>query len=181
MIQSPENYILCELEKRYQDEYKGLFIDTTWTPEEYATLEGTVISAPRRVESDGYRKITGTVQNGDKIFFSYSTIFEYIAQPEEDTPIYKNLVLYKGKEYWKVEMGEVFCIIRGDDFEMVTENILLEPLGDNTGRVAGKPNINLSCNVRDIVCFEPQYVQKYNIKGKEHYILPSRRIIAKWT
>lgn len=178
MLQAAQNYILCEIEKKFQDENGGLFIDTTWTPEEYSTLEGIVVSPPVRTESDRLRKITGTVNKGDKIFFSYSIIFEKLLQLEEDTPVYKNLVLYEGKEYWKVDMRDVFCVL-GDKIRMVTENVLIEPIDDESGTVIGMPEINLSCNVRDVVCFEPRFVQRYNILGKEHYILPSRRIIAK--
>lgn len=178
MIKAAQNYILCEIEKKFQDQNGGLFIDTTWQPEEYSTLEGIVVSAPVRIVSDRHRKVTGEVKEGDKIFFSYSVIFEKLLQPDEDTPVYKNLVLYEGKEYWKVDMGEVFCVI-SDEIKMVTENVLIEPIDDESGTVIGMPNINLSCNVRDVVCFEPKYVQRYNILGKEHYILPSRRIIAK--
>lgn len=178
MLQAAKNYILCEIKKKFQDENGGLFIDTTWTPEEYSTLEGIVISPPVRTEGDFHRKITGEVEKGDKIFFSYSVIFEKSLQPEDDTPVYKNLVLFEGKEYWKVDMGEVFCVM-GDKVRMVTENLLIEPIDDESGTVIGMPEINLSCNVRDVVCFEPRFVQRYNILGKEHYILPSRRIIAK--
>ena len=199
MIQAPQNYILAEIEKKFQDKEGNLFIDTTWHPEEFTTLEGTVVSAPVRTESDNYRKLTGSVKNGDKIFFSYGVIFDYKLQPDEDTPVYKNLVMYKGKEYWKVEIGEVFCKVNPDgSLEMVTDNILLEPViknksrtglegfeiieqpEENTGIVKAMPsNINLSCNVRDVVCFEPRFVQKYNIFGKEHFIIPSRRVLAK--
>jgi co-chaperonin GroES (HSP10) len=178
MIQAAENYILVEIEKKFQDRDGGLFIDTTWAPEEYAMLEGTVIMPPVRVKSDLYRKITGTVNKGDKIFFSYSIIFEYKKQPDEDTPVYKNLIIYEGKEYWKVAMGEVFCVV-GEELRMVTENVLLEPINEETGIIKAMPNINLSCNVRDVVCFEPRFVQKYNIFGKEHYIIPGRRVLAK--
>lgn len=178
MLQAPENYVLVEIEKKFQDDNGGIFIDTTWTPEEYTTLEGIVVMPPVRVKDDLYRKITGTVKKGDKIFFSYGIIFAYKTQPDEDTPVYKNLIIYEGKEYWKVEMGEIFCI-QGEDLRMVTENILIDPIDEETGIVKAMPNINLSCNVRDVVCFEPRFVQKYNILGKEHYIIPSRRVLAK--
>lgn len=176
MIQASENYILVEIEKKYQDENGGILIDTTWTPEEYTTLEGTVVMPPVRVKSDRYRKIIGTVEKGDKIFFSYGVIFAYKTQPDDDTPVYKNLIVYEGKQYWKVDMGEVFCV-NGE--RMVTENFLIEPIDEETGIIKAMPNVNLSCNVRDVVCFEPQFVQKYNIFGKEHYIIPSRRVLAK--
>jgi co-chaperonin GroES (HSP10) len=175
MLQAAENYVLVEIEKKFQDNAGGIFIDTTWTPEEHTTLEGVVVMPPVRVKSDYYRKITGTVEKGDKIFFSYGVIFAYKTQPDDDTPVYKNLVIYEGKEYWKVDMGEIFCV-NGE--RMVTENLLIEPIDDETGIVKAMPDIKLSCNVRDVVCFEPRFVQKYNIFGKEHYIIPSRRVLA---
>jgi co-chaperonin GroES (HSP10) len=180
MIKSAVNYVLCEIERKFQDQDGKIFIDTTWEPAEFATLEGTVISAPYRTQSDHHRKITGSVKEGDRIFFSYSVIFDYIMQPDEDTPIYRNLVIYEGKEYWRVDMGEIFCTVEADGkLKMVTDNILLEPIDNETGIVKAMPEINLSCNVRDVVCFETKYVQRYNIFGEEHYILPSRRILAK--
>lgn len=181
MIYAAQNYVLTSIEKKFQDQQGNIFIDTTWTPEEYTTLEGIVVSAPVRTKSDSHRKITGTVKHGDNIFFSYSIIFDYASQPDKDTPVYKNLVLYQGNEYWKVDMGEIFCKVNADgSLEMVTENILLEPKTEDTGIIKAMPNnINLSCNVRDEVCFEPRFVQKYNIFGGEHYIIPARRVLAK--
>lgn len=181
MLQASINYVLVEIEKKFQDQQGLIFIDTTWTPEEYATLEGVVVSAPVRTQSDLHRTITGSVKQGDKTFFSYSVIFDYKLQPEDDTPVYKNLIIYEGKEYWKVDMGEIFCTVDKDGkLNMVTDNILLDPIEEDLGRVEAMPdNINLSCNVRDVVCFEPRYVQKYNIFGKEHYVIPSRRVLAK--
>ena len=180
MIRAVENFVLCEIEKKFQDSTGGIFIDTTWEPGEYATLEGVVVMPPIRFKSDLHRKITGEVKKGDKIFFSYSVIFEYSLQPDDDTPIYKNLIIFEGKEYWQVEAGEIFCIEEPDGtLKMVTENVFIEPIDEETGIVKAMPNINVSCNVRDIVCFQPKFVQHYNILGKEHYILPAKRIIAK--
>lgn len=185
MIRMAENYILVEIEKKFQDKQGNIVIDPTWTPEEYATIEGIVINPPIRIKSDAQRSITGNVFKGDKIFFSFATIFDYLAQPGDDTFVYRNLVLYEGKEYWRVHAGEVFCRVDlSGRYEMITDNILIEPGStEETGIVKAMPtNINLSCKPNDLVCFDPRFVQKYNIFNKEHYILPTRRIIAKlWT
>lgn len=177
MLQAAQNYILVEIEKKFQDERGSIIIDTTWEPAEHATLEGTVISVPAKTKSDN-RKITGTVKEGDKIFFSYCVIHDYVSQPEDDTPVYRNLVVFEGKEYWKVDIREAFCKITQEGIEMITDNVLIEPLSEDTGVVKAISK-NLSCNVRDIVCFQPQFVQRYNIFGSEHYIIPARRLLAK--
>lgn len=197
MLQSIQNFILVEIEKRFQDQQGGFFVDTTWTPEEYATLEGTVICPPIFSKSDGHRTVLGKVNKGDRIFFSYAIVYEYDLQPSDASPVYRNLVYFNNKEYWKVDIAEVFCKITPEGkYEMVTDNILLDPVHDETVTVCGleqvkqrnndtgivkavPPNISLSCNMGDVVCFEPRYVQKYNIFGKEHYIIPSRRVLAK--
>jgi hypothetical protein len=179
MLTSPENYILAEIEKKFQDQYGELVIDTTWSPEEYVTLEGIAMSVPRRTFSQRGFEITGKVNKGDRIFFSYAVVYDYEKQEDGDTPVYKNLILYEGREYWKVHAGEIFCTVSSGEIKMVTDNILVVPESENSGRVIGKPNINLSCNMGDVVCFEPKFVQKYNIFGAEHFIIPSRYVIAK--
>ena len=196
MIKSPENYVLVEIEKKFQDENGGILIDPTWHPEEFTTLEGTVASAPASYKSDLVRKILGTVAEGDKIIFSYSVVFEYDLQPEDETPIYKNLLIYEGREYWKVHAGEIFFKITDSGLEMITDNILIEPTPTsdtedyggftvtatsekNTGIVAGMPNVNISCKKGDRVFFEPQFVQEYSFFNKPYYIIPARRLIAK--
>ena len=195
-LQSPINNCLVKIERRYQDQQGCVKIDPTWRPEEFATLEGIVVSAPIKIENDRNRTVLGTVEKGDKIIFSYAVIYAYASQPENDTPIYKNLIIHNGEEFWKVDLGEVFCKV-GNTVEMITDNVLIEPLEvrgtyDSNGllRLAEKcedmgivkalpPNINLSVRVGDTVCFEPRFVQKYNILGQEHYIIPTRRMLAK--
>lgn len=198
-IQSPVNNCLVQIEKRYQDKNGQIKIDTTWRPEEFATLEGIVHSAPTRVENDQHRTVIGSLKKGDKIIFSYSIVYDYESQPDDDTPVYKNLIIYNGEEYWKVDMGEIFCKLGLDNsIEMITDHVLLEMFpveniafsevglvlpGQNTdhlGIVKAVPeNINLSVRVGDTVCFEPRFAQKYNILGREHIVIPARRVLSK--
>ncbi len=200
ILRCTENYLLVEIEKKFTDKQGGLFIDPTWTPEEYTTLNGRVYSTPLRVAPDDDRPIVGSVSDGDDIWFSYSVIFDYDLQPEFENPVYKNLVIHEGRELWMVHLGEVFCSVNeSGEIDMVTDNILLTPadssapiemgglvlLGKpvddhNKAMVKAKPSkLRLSCNMGDIVCIEPKYIQKYNILGAEHYIVRSRRVLAK--
>lgn len=185
-----------KIEKRYQDQHGCVKIDPTWRPEEFATLEGIVVSAPLKVENDRNRTVLGTVEKGDKIIFSYAVVYAYASQPDNDTPVYKNLIIHNGEEFWKVDLGEVFCKV-GSTIEMITDNVLIEPFAirgtcrsngfvrieekcEDMGIVKSlPPNINLSVRVGDTVCFEPRFVQKYNILGQEHFIIPTRRMLAK--
>lgn len=195
MIQAPENYVLVEIEKKFQDEQGGFLIDTTWHPEEFATVEGVVISAPVRMVSDPHRTVVSFVKNGDHIFFSYGVIFEYDLQPDNDTPVYRNLVTYKGKEYWRVQIGDIFCKIDNDRIEMVTDHVLIDPYQPKqksyaavylpevdfreTGHVVSAPP-GKSFGVDDLICFESRFVQQYHVFGKVHFVIPSRRVLAKF-
>jgi len=189
MVKAIVNNCLVIIQKRFQDYFAGIKIDTTWRPEEFATLEGVVHSAPFRIEYDRNRNITGLVKPGDKIVFSYGVIYDFTKQPENDTPVYRNLITHEGQEYWKVDIGEIFCKISGSGkIEMITDNVLLEPYADpatgkktdNMGVVKAKPQNIKSIHMGDVVCFEDRFIQRYNIFGSEHLIIPSRRILAKF-
>lgn len=198
MLKCPVNYCLVEIEKKFQDTQGDIAVDTTWTPEEYATLEGTVASVPAVIREDEYRNIFGEVKVGDKVIFSYGIVFDYLSQPDNDTPVYRNLVFFEGKEYWKVDVAEIFCTVSPEgEISMVTDNALLERyvsrgnieqlipgfeiFDDKEHLVSVKAmpkNSNISCSMGDVVAVEPKYLQKYNILGQEHFIIPTRRILA---
>lgn len=186
IVQSPINKCLVSIEKKYQYKDGVISIDTSWRPEEFATLEGVVVSAPAKIEHDENRDVVGSVKQGDKVIFSYGVVYNYEDQPDNDTPIYRNLLMVDDKEYWKVDLGDMFCKVDGEKITMVTNHLLLSMFHvenkavEHLGIVKGLPeNINLSVRVGDTVCFEPRFVQKYNILGQEHFILPSRRVLAK--
>lgn len=292
MIRYALNKCLIKIDRRFQDANGSIKIDTTWHPEEFATMEGIVYSAPKKVEYDHNRKMVGEVQDGDKVYFSYSVVFGYTLQPENQSPIYKNLVIINGEEYWKVDVGDLFFKVKGEEIEMITDHVLMgfvehsensliygemlqvpdkrtgeeqkilqgvsqreyEELEKNTpanrssesegqckelrecllqkgkdkegelykvqqpgvgnasrglqqtngsnlvvpelsprvalfrrsnkiehlGVVKALPNNkSLSVRVGDTVCFEPRFVQKYNILGQQHLIIQTHRLLAK--
>lgn len=198
MIKYAVNYCLIKIKKRFQDTQGNIKLDTSWHPEEYATMEGIVYSAPLKVEHDYNRAVVSTVKEGDRVFFSYSVVFGYDLQPENQAPIYKNLVICKGEEYWKVDIGDLFFKIDGEAIEMVTDHVILaqfpvehssQSVGnvlvnsktpDFLGVIKALPNnTNLSVRVGDTVCFEPRFVQKYNILGQQHMIIQTHRLLAK--
>ena len=199
MLKCPVNKLLVTIEKKYQDKLGNLFIDTSFFPEEYATLKGIVTSVPNKLENEYWRgKTDMIIETGDEVWFSYGIIFDYKRYENGETPSYKNLITYKGQEYWKVDYNEVFCVVRDGKILIPTEYILLEPIADNSesktasGLVLGKKAIysdrarvvaaqeGVDCKPGDIIPLESQYIQQYNMLGKVHYIVPSRRLIAKY-
>jgi hypothetical protein len=196
----PENFLLVQIERKFQDKDGNLHIDPTWQPEEYVTLHGVVHSIPNKIIEDPDRPVMGSVKEGDHVWFSYSPIYEYETQPDDETPIYKNLVMYNGEEYWKVHIGEVFCTVDKDGkIDMITDNALLTPVKrgmaemqygglmlnlpatvENKGKVKAVPSkSDLGYLVGEVVCIEPKYIQKYSILGDWYYIVRTRRLLAK--
>lgn len=189
---------MVSIEKKYQDEQGSLNIDTTFRPEEYATLKGVVVSVPDRVDEQYYTgKIDQLVRIGDEVWFSYSVIYDYKVYREGETPVYKNLISYNGEQYWKVNYEEVFCVVRGGEILMPTQHVLLAPIKDervssglisvtqkmvydDRATVVAMPSTSISCKVGDVVPLEKEFVQKYMIFDKPHYIISTRRLIAKF-
>lgn len=189
-----ENYLLVEIDKKYRDSDGSIMIDNTWHPEEYATQCGVVVSAPISVSGDFDRRVLSIPKAGDKVWFSYSVLFEYDAQNDNEQPVYRNMVVIDGKEYWKVHAGEVYCVERDGKVKMVTDNVLLrkeirdiieqcgglEIYSDDSEDalivVSAPEETGLSAG--DKVLVEPRFLQKYEMLGGVHYIVRTRRVLG---
>jgi co-chaperonin GroES (HSP10) len=201
MLKIPANKLLVTIEKKYQDNEGGFYIDPSYRPEDYATIKGIVHSIPDTVEKNHYRgDIEQLVKVGDEIYFNYGIIYSYTRYEKDETPLYKNMLVYNGEEYWKVDYGEVFCIVRDGKILMPTQHVLLAPVMDvrdyttaggismmqadiidkEKARIVAMPKMDASVKVGDIVPVEPRYMQEYIIFDTLHYISPVRRIIAKY-
>lgn len=122
MLQAPLNHLLVQITKKYQDiTAGGIHIGTEkYNPEEYATLTATVHSVPRgtidRRDYEGYS--LADIYPGDTIIMRYTVVHNYLRQPAGDLPIYKNLLFYKGEEYWRCDIQNVFAVIRDGEILM---------------------------------------------------------------
>ncbi len=199
MIRCPLDRLLVTIDKKYQDKQGNLFIDTTFQPEEYATLKGTVVSVPDRVTEEYWKgSIDQLARVGDEIWFSYGVVFDYAVHREGETPIYKNLIVFEGEEYWSVRYEEAFCIVRDGKILVPTQHVLMipvekdaQPTGglislikstvhEDRAMVLAMPEMEINCQPGDIVAIEMDFVQKYIMFDKPHYIIPTRRLIAKY-
>ena len=197
MLRCPINKLLVSIDKKYQDKQGNLFIDTTFLPEEYATLKGTVMSIPERVDDEHYKgNIEQLAKVGDEVWFSYGVIFDYKILREGETPVYKNLVAFGEQEYWMVRYEEVFCIVRDGKILMPTQHVLLVPvirdeqpatglislyksvLKEDRAMIVALPTTEISCKVGDIVPLELEFTQQYIMFDKPHYIFSTKRLIA---
>ena len=118
---------------------------------------------------------------------------------------YKNLFEIEDNDYWKVAPHEVFAKIEGENLIPVGDRIILEPielelskeevmqngivLPQNTKeikiRLGDKGRIThdflpLELKKGDVVGFEPKFVEKYEISGKQYFLLKPKRANTKW-
>jgi co-chaperonin GroES (HSP10) len=117
---------------------------------------------------------------------------------------FDNLVEINGKDYWKVNYSEIFAKIKGEKIVALGDRIICEPLemdiSDNLQAMYGIEIPMSAMKVRwqdrakvvsgcrklglkkgDIIGFDPKYLEKYDIKGKEYYIIKQRRVDGIWT
>jgi co-chaperonin GroES (HSP10) len=209
IINSPLNNLYVTIDKKFYDTIQfesgvTLYKDTGFHPEESAMLEGLVVSVPRGIQDRyDYHGITMTVQPGDKILMRYDVVFAYKEQPDRDTPIYKNVLLYNNSEYWKVDIQKVFGKILDDRIEMFNGYVYCEPLEEKvrpTGLILlpdslktverndkmrvkyiGAPLIGqgmLGVRPGDIVYVQPDVAQRYEINLQYFYIIKQSHLLA---
>lgn len=206
----PANTVLVKLNKKFYDtiQYESgvvLYKDTTYHPEESAMLEAEVYATPmsmiKRADYEGMRI---DVRPGDKILVRYDVVFSYKNQPDRDTPVYKNVLLFRGDEYWKVDMQQIFGKKRGYDYEMLNGYVYCEPVQEllpdhqwlarplhfQTRMRNDRMRVKyiglslehlpeLSVLPGDIIYVHTGLAQRYEINGKPFFIVKQSHILGK--
>jgi hypothetical protein len=174
-----------------------LLLDSTFEPEEYATLEGVVVGVPYDVLSDGFRgDLRCDLLVGDKVCFNYNVVFNYVVRREGETPVYVNLLEYDGRRLWRVDMIDVFCYERGGVRYSLGGKVMLEVtsgcnvksdggldlIGDDGGGYGVVGVLPFGCldyNVGDVIYFEKDYGIRYKLFGKDYVVVDLKRVIGK--
>jgi co-chaperonin GroES (HSP10) len=208
-MNAPLNNILATITNKYYDfvEFESgikIYKDTGFHPEESAMLQAMVISVPRAIQHrSDYAGMRLDVHPGDSILMRYDVVYSYVHQPDRDTPIYKNVVLFGGNEYWKVDIQKIFGVIHPDSMEMINGYVCGEILYDsienstiiipehykNVQRrdkmrikyigapLEGHPILPLQPG--DIIYTQPGVAQCYEINDQSFYIIKQSHILAK--
>lgn len=207
---APVNTIYATIEKKFYDtiEYASgikLYKDTGFHPEEAAMLQATVVSVPKEIiDRPDYAGFTINVQPGDTILIRYDVVFSYKDQPDRSTPIYDNVVLYNGVEYWKVDIQKIFGIIRKGEIIMINGHVCCDRLEEERPdygalilpahyRIAERSDKmvvkyiglplreqpTLSISPGDIVYCLPGVAQAYEINLQKFYIIKQSHLLGK--
>lgn len=117
--QCPSNYILVEIGKKFNDivttaSGMQLYQDTTFRPEEYATVLGKVASIPRSVNGGDWPRrslIEPIVEVGDEIAFNYLTVFDLNHKDDREDVYYEDPTKNPFLQQWSNKKGEKIWVV----------------------------------------------------------------------
>lgn len=193
-MQAPLNNFTVYFADSFQDEVETksgvkLYRDTSFNPENFAQTNGVVTAVPR------HNNIDMDVQVGDQVFFSYQVVMD-LQQRDRDTPVYKNMLFYKGHKYWVVNNQLIYFRVRNDKIRMLNNYILLDIIEEEIRstiiipehlkkrKAIGSAFVVQSADdavakTGEVVYYDKRFVETYELWGKEFYILQKQRVLAK--
>ena len=207
MIQAPTNKVIVHPKTRYikhiTDLMKRSSIQNgaTVDPTDVVNIVGEIVSLPLQISDtkdyEGYT--TEDLQVGDIAIFSFKVIYDLIIKQENGEPVYKNLIKYNGNEYFSCDIRNLFGVIRGEEIIMVNGYVMATEFEQNKIIVSqslkkakktksshimhiGKNRSNakkIGASNGDLIFFDPQKVQHYEINEKKFIILQQDKIFGR--
>lgn len=208
MIKCPLNKVVVQVETKYHKNFSNMIKraninpSSQVNPADYVQIIGKVISVPdmitNRIDYNGFT--TNDIYAGDTAIFRYDVIYDFIENPDGDQPIYKNSIWMKGQEYFVADIQKVFGIIRAGEITMVNgycmvENMSQKPMlvipqhlkniteaASATLTQIGRPLSHMpsiGAQPGDIVYYNPNILQHYEINGKQFGILTQKQILGR--
>jgi len=206
MIQQSENRLIVQIKTKYISNFTDIMKISaiqnfgSLHMEDLCNIRGTVVSLPKRITDD--RTHTGfstkDIRVGDEAIFSFSIVYDFI-QVEDKDPLYKNLITYKGEEYWQADITKIYAVIRDGEIIMVNGYVMASEFQDDkivlsaaskkaknskssTVMHIGNPKENqkkIPVKQGDTIYFNPLKVQKYQINHKPFIILQQQQVLGK--
>lgn len=209
MIQSPANKVIVLPVARYSKNItdimkrsaiqNGASVD----PADVVNIVGEVISVPKYISpTNDYKGFSiKDIKVGDTAIFSYKVIYDIVIKEEGEEPIYRNSIVYEGKEYFACDIRNLFGVIREGQIIMVNGFVMLEDFEESkiilpaslskqknaaSSKILyiGSNRTNLSritAQEGDTVFFNSKQAQRYQINDKKFIILQQDRILGKVT
>lgn len=164
-------------------------------------IMGEIVSVPLKIENKreyaGFTK--DNIQVGDIAIFNYLVISELVAIPDKDDADFKNIIRYKGKEYFAVDIRNLFGVIRNGEIIMLNGHVMTTQYEESKIIVpthlrrikqvakcdvlySGYPKSNekqIELSQGDTIYYNPFLAQKYQIKGKKFCIITQNKILGK--
>lgn len=176
--------IIVSIEKKFNDQTEsGIYIDTSFKPEQHVVITGEVVAVAQRLPKEfNGGDFYDTVKVGDKLYFHYLVVLD------EDCRIKLD------KEYYLVDYFQALATVRDGKVFPVGEHILIEPIDQevthdtlvipdsvkkqetNKGRVFASNDPEIPEG--SIVEFEPVGKFENEIEGKKLYVMYNSNILA---
>jgi len=206
MLKSPVNSLIVTIDTKYIADLSNMIKranlnpQTQINPADYVQLIGSIVSFPRTIiERNDYEGFScKDIRVGDKAIFSHNVVFSFTEQVG-GTATYKNMFWFRGQEYWKVDIQQLYAVIRNEQIIMVNGYCMVEEMSEpsqivvpakmkkilrtSTATLTGIGNPlegqeRISAERGDIVHYNPNKVITYQIKGKKFGILKQNQICA---
>lgn len=206
MFQAPFNNVIVKPKTKYirhiSDILKRAAIENNSSvdPVDFVNIYGEIVSIPKAISKDDRHKgfSLKDIRVGDIGIFRYDVIFD-LAQTEPDKPIvYKNMISYKGEEYFACDIIKLFGVIRNNKiimingYMMITDFItskIITSAAMKKGKGTSKAQVMHIGNPKETeiprnikrdnhVYFNPLLPQKYEINGKKFCIITQTHILG---
>lgn len=209
MIQSPANKVIVHPAARYTKNITELMKRSaiqngaSVDPADVVNIVGEVISVPKYISpTNDYKGFSiKDIKVGDTAIFSYKVIYDIVIKQEGEEPIYRNSIVYEGKEYFACDIRNLFGVIREGEIIMVNGFVMLEDFEESkiilpaslskqknaaSSKILyiGSNRTNLSritAQEGDTVFFNSKQAQHYQINDKKFIIMQQEKILGKVT
>lgn len=206
MIVSPYNNVLVKIESKFVSSVSNalkmaaLNPGVQINPADFVNVTGEVVAIPRKI-SDRYDYqgfSTKDIKVGDIAIFSYAVIFSFIEHTDGNAT-YKNVFWYKGTDYWKVDIQNLYGVIRDKKIIMVNgfcmvgnmsqPSLIVMPNSQKKTTKASTATLThignnlegvrkINAEPGDLVHYNPSKLIEYKINDKKFGILRQKDILG---
>lgn len=209
MLAAPINKIYVKVKSKFIGNYSNIIKAANVTagsqlnPADLAQIVGEVVSLPKMITTDrrGYEGYSlDNIQIGDTAIFSYRVIwnhkvvmkYNYATGKDEEDVILHNSVWYRGQEYFRCDIMDIFAVIRDGQMTMLNKWCMVEDiekpsmivLPQRLSKIKNATKAVLTNNYSgDIesgvtVFCHPNKVQHYAINEKKFGIIKEKDILG---
>lgn len=139
MFQPPLNNLLVKLKTKYIGNYSNIMKAANLNPSnklnplDLVQIVGEVVALPKAIDQRrrGMEGFTlKDIEVGDTVIFRYDVVGDYVVNPETDNIEYKNMVWFKGQEFFLVDIVRAFAVIKKEsqNIKMLNGFVMLTDL-----------------------------------------------------
>lgn len=127
MIQSTLNNVYVRIKSRYIRNFTKILRmaaiqnNTSIEAADFVNIVGEVVSVPMEISTwkREYRGYSAKdIRVGDTAIFSNLVVYNFVQKDPEAEPIFKNSFWYNGEELWRVDVQNLYAVVRDGEIRM---------------------------------------------------------------